>query len=175
MYCSAHIRQLLPRLFEDRFDEEYWHRQYPGRLPAILRAREQCRDADLFLIEVATLKYFRDEDGYYLNNEFLKCDRHLSGSVLTADEFEENLRSIHAFLRARGKQAVFVSHFNPDGIPQREMIIRTMARTGLSFYDPTPLVLAHLPCALSDQNHYHHDFESIVMNDLGSGIDTIQI
>lgn len=116
MYCSAHIRQLLPHLFEDRLDKEYWHRQYPDRLPAIMRAREECRDADLFLIEIASIKYFTPGDGYYLNNEFLKCDRYSSGFVLTADELE-NLRSIHVFLRSHGKQVMFVSHFNPYAIP----------------------------------------------------------
>jgi hypothetical protein len=168
MYCSGHILSLLPHLLEEEIDVDYWHTQYPGK-QNISQVCHNFKQAELVIIEIATLKSFRNSHGAYMNNEFLKCDQDLSRyttGLVTTDELEDNLRSIHSLLQENGKQVFFISHFNPDHIFQRGRIIQTLERIGLPFYNPTPLVLRHGSLSLSDQNHYHHEFERCVMKDI---------
>jgi hypothetical protein len=165
MYCSAHIRQLLYHLLEDKFDEDYWKRHYP-RNRSIDEARCQSRAANLFLIEIATVKYFLCNGEYY-KNEYIRCDQHPSlyeSGVLTREKLLDNIRFIYDFLQSRNKQVLFISHFNPDGIPQRELIISSLRESCVPFYDPTPL--SRLPHALSDPNHYYHEVEPRIMENL---------
>lgn len=99
----------------------------------------------------------------------------------TVSQLEADIRRMMGFLE---KPIVFVSHFDTDydrsSIPQRRMIIDTLARVcrrpGVHVFDPTTEVLdAGLDVAITDLGHYKPSFEPHIADCLARVIEKVPL
>jgi len=122
-------------------------------------------EADIIIIEIATIKYFI-KDYIYLSNEhinYLGITPTESGK-LNKDELINNITQIEKLVHDIGKKVLFISHFNYEQIPNRTLIIESLRTTAKHFFDPTCVITSN--SKLQDKNHYTVDTEAEIMEEI---------
>lgn len=129
--------------------------------------------ADIIVIEVSTLRYLRaNVEGTDLilsaYNANLTNLRNHKDEKITDNDFIVYLSDIMEILKKYNKKVLFVTHFNTGKIAQREHI-SNMLKQNLPqnmVFDPSSLVISHLPHSIVDDYHYALEFEHIVMDEI---------
>lgn len=136
-------------------------------------SQKQFLVADFIVIEVSTLRYLQAMvDGIDIilsaYNANLANLNNYTNEKITDNEFIQYLGLIMEILKKHNKKVLFVTHFNTGKIAQREHI-STILKQNLPdnmVFDPSSLVINHLPHSIVDDYHYALDFEHIVMDEI---------
>lgn len=118
--------------------------------------------ADIIIIEIATIKYFMNNNIYLSNEHFNKLGIYPTKSgKLNKKELINNILEIEKLVNDIGKKVLFVTHFNFQNIPNRKLIIECVKNTAKYFFDPSCVINSYRK--LSDRNHYTTKTEVEIM------------
>ena len=144
---------------------------------------EDCKmlfnKADIVLIELSSIKEcftFFELEKYYLDYFKTEMNPPEFMYIKNTELISENniCRNIKIIQKLCGnKKVMFVSHFNVNNIPQRELIIKCIEKTATYYYNPTEFVSKNLPNCITDINHYSKEFEPLIAQELVNVLDSI--
>lgn len=140
-----------------------------GNEPEFVSTCDAAEECDVFIIEIASMKYFT-LDGVYVAKTNLSKDVLEGGDVehhcLSVPELVADIRKIEALVQKMGKQVLFVSHFNTYNVPARGTIIAALTKHATHWFDPTPVVASDIAACIFDWDHYKPAADVLVMNAL---------
>ncbi len=131
------------------------------------------------VVEVSTIKQIlkkssENQQEYWLNlyafrghQSRLSTDNYTE-SIQTKEELCRDIAYIQNLLsKTYNKRVLFVTHFNHNNIPNRQLIIDCVKRTATHYYDPTAVVVANLPGSIIDNGeHMSREAELLVMEEM---------
>lgn len=160
LYCSNYIIQTLKCLI-NRSNKEYIQVKHPQKPLDDNQFFDLCQtlyDADIIIVEIATIKYIIKDNIYYSNEHTIQKNY----KILTEEELCNNIKTIENLITNIGKKVLFISHFNVGNIDNRKLIIDCLNKTATYFFDPTNIIKNNT--YLIDINHYTTNTEKIIMD-----------
>jgi hypothetical protein len=173
IYCSHYIIQTLRCLInKDINNKEIIQTKDPQvniDNTQFLKLCETLYEADIFIIEIATIKYITNNN-IYISNEHKHKYKSNKHKILTEEELNNNIQIIEKLIEGIGKKVLFISHFNINNVYNRKIIIDCLKKNAKYFFDPSEFI--DNMNNLDDINHYTLDTEKIIMDEIHNYLST---